>query len=142
MADTYAEQQQRRLGCMDTCFEWLIRSIIHLPRWMSVGLALGLLGLPFGLAYVEGGEGWAMVRLSWRYLVLPSALLIYTVAAMPWVWQAEQQMVQALRPLVQLDDARFDSLVRNGGRRTARHAWTGFAIGVAGGGVFCLPSLS
>jgi hypothetical protein len=105
---------------------------------MIVGLVLGLMGLPFGLAYAEGGEAWAMVRHSWRYLVLPSALLIYTVTAMPWVWQAEQQMVRALRPLVQLDDERFASLVRNAGRRTARHAWTGFAIGVAGGGAFLL----
>lgn len=128
MADMHLEQQRFVLWDETTCFERLIRRVIQLPWWLNIGLAVGLLGMPFALAYAEGQEAWAMVQISWRFLVLPGALLIYTFAAIPWIWQIEHQTVEALRPLVHLNAESFDHLVRHAGCRTALGAWGGCAL--------------
>lgn len=117
----------------DPFFEWPILQIVRLPWWVNTGVFIGLSGLPFALAYWGSPQDWQEAQRYWRAILLPTVITGYIIAAMPWIWRAEQQVITALRPLVSLDTAGYSALVRQAGKQPSGAAWGAFALGVLGG---------
>lgn len=128
-----SDRREFNLQPQDTFFEWLILHIIRLPGWLNASLLLVFSVLPFVLAYQTGRQDWQEAQRYWRPFLLPAVITGYIIAAMPWVWRAEQQVIDELRPLASLDTASYQALVERAGRRTSWAAWGAFALGVVGG---------
>jgi hypothetical protein len=113
----------------DTVFERLIQRIVHLPWWLSTGLGLGLLSLPFGLAYLEQIRPVPLVQGEWRSVLFPTVGIAYIIAVAPAVWRAEQAVVAGLRPLLAQPPPAGGTGVW---WRTSWGDWAAFGLGALG----------
>lgn len=98
---------------------------------------LVLLGLPFGVATLEGVRTELLTRESWRVAYFPTVALIYTMAVAPWIWRAEMDVVEGLGPLIRNTDA---VLTHKRWWRSSLGDWGAFSAGLLAGGALFLSS--
>jgi hypothetical protein len=120
------------VGTLDA--SWFARLIGHQrPLGITVGIALVLVLAPFGAAYLDGiwdeflGQGY------WRLSLLPAVIIIYILAISPILTRMEANVIQALRPVVQLDDEHFDRLVKEASHINPWGEASAFGVGFAFG---------
>jgi hypothetical protein len=94
-----------------------------------VGLTLTLLAL--GTAYLDGALAEFFVTDLWRNMLAYPALIAYILAILPPLDESEDTAVEALRPLVAVDDASFAQMFDSASKVTPRGELIAFAIGVA-----------
>jgi hypothetical protein len=138
------------LGSEPTYFERLIRHVQQMPLWQKVLLALLLLGLPYGLAYLEGAQTAVLNRDTWRIAYFPTVTIIYIIAVAPWIWRVEKEVVEGLRPLVNVDTCNACPAIHAPGRSTALAQkiwwrsslgeWAAFGAGLLGGLLLLISS--
>lgn len=116
-------------GPAPTHFERLIRYVQHLPRWGKVLLVLVLLGLPVGLATLEGVLPVLVNRDTWRIAYFPTVSLLYIIMVAPWIWRAENDVVEGLRPLVSGELASRAALAHKRWWRRSLGDWISFGAG-------------
>lgn len=79
--------------------------------WITLGIALLLILVPLGAATLDGILGELFREGVWRGLFLAPAVIIYILAVSPIMTRAEAGVLSALRPVVQVDDERWDQLL-------------------------------
>jgi hypothetical protein len=96
-------------------------------------LALVLIGLPYGLAYLEGVHTTVLNRETWRVAFFPTVIIIYIMAVAPWIWRAEKEVIEGLRPLVSVEPNTYDALAHKRWWRSSLGDWGAFSVGFLGG---------
>lgn len=81
------------------------------PLWMILGIGLLLILAPLVAAYLDGLLDEILSEGTWRLLLGPAVVILYILAVAPIVQRAEARVIDAFRPLVLIDDERFDRLV-------------------------------
>jgi hypothetical protein len=112
---------------------WLAR--LPLPRaWVLVIIGLILLFFPVFATTADDALPVLVNTREGRYLFFAPLMVIFILAVVPLLERSRQQVAQALRPLVQLDDEEFAAVVAHAYRRR-----TGLeALGLVIGGAFAL----
>jgi hypothetical protein len=114
----------------------------QMPLWLRILLALVLLGLPYGLAYLEGFLPILLDRNTWRTVLFPTVAVIYIVAVAPWIWRAEKEVVEGLRPLINVKPNTYDARSAIGADADTAHKtwwrsslgdWISFGLGLLSG---------
>ena len=109
---------------------WLAR--LPLPRaWALVIIGLILLVIPILTATADNALPVLVNDRQGRYLFVAPLMVIFILAIIPPLERSRQQVAQALRPLVQLDDAEFAAVVSHACRRRTGLEALGFVIGAA-----------
>lgn len=116
-----------------THVERLIRAGQVMPLWRKVLLTLLLLALPFGLADLEGARATLLNRETWRTAYFPTVAMLYIVAVAPWIWQAEQEVIQGLQPLITSELKSDEALAYTGWWRSSWGDWCTFGAGLLAG---------
>jgi hypothetical protein len=129
------------LGAEPTHFERLIRHVQQMPLWRKVLLTLVLLGLPFGLVYLEGVQTILFNRDTWRVAYFPTVVVIYIIAVAPWIWRAEKEVVEGLRPLVSIELNTYDVLAHESWWRSSLGDWSAFGAGLLVGVLLLISPL-
>ena len=94
-----------------------IRAISFLRRpQVALGIALMLILAPLVAAYLDGVTRDLFSQGTWRLIMSPAAVILYILAVSPIVQRAEQGVVDAFRPLVLIDNDRFDRLIAEASR--------------------------
>ncbi len=97
---------------------------------LRLGISLLILLLPFGAAALDGGLG-ELLRLGrWRFMILPSTIIIYIWLVSPRLARMGAEVLAALRPLVSLEDEAFDQWIQTASQVKPSHEWLAFCVGV------------
>jgi hypothetical protein len=83
---------------------------------VAVGLGLALILAPMLAAYLDGVFGDLVGQGTWRLVMSPAAVVLYILAVSPIVQRAEADVLDAFRPLVLIDDDRFERLIVDASR--------------------------
>ena len=110
------------------------------PVWLTLLVSLALLSLPFLAVYLDGGLGEVTRRGEWRVLLLPPVIIIYILLVTPLMMRMGERVLEALRPLVLLDDAEFQHLVEHSARLSPLSELVLVAVGFALGILSALAS--
>lgn len=102
--------------------------------WIIFGIGLLLILAPLVAAYLDGLVDDLLSQGHWRLMLSPAAVIVYILAVAPVVERAEANVIHAFRPLILLDDDRFDRLVVEATRLNPIGEGIAFSVG----GVFGL----
>ena len=103
------------------------------PLWVTVGVSLLLLLAPIVATYLDGMWSAVFSGGAWRPLLLPPAVIIYILVVCPIMARSDAEAIRAFRPLVLLDDDRFQRLVQEASRVNPIGEVLGFILGAAFG---------
>ena len=81
------------------------------PVWITLGVSLLLLLLPFGIAYFEGMLNEILDQGRGRVFLVAPGIIIYIWLVSPVMTRRGAEVVRAVRPLVPMDDESFDRMV-------------------------------
>lgn len=81
------------------------------PLWVTVSIILLLVSIPLLAAYLDGILGDFFGRGYWRMTLLSPAIIGYILIVSPMTMHAEIRVIEALRPLIELDDDGFGRLL-------------------------------
>ncbi len=81
------------------------------PLSVTVAIVLLLVLLPIGAAFMDGALGVLFAEGYWQVVYLPAAVILYILFIGPILTRMEVKVLEAFRPLVQLDDSNFELLV-------------------------------
>lgn len=123
-----------------THFERPIRYVQQMPLWRRLLLMSILVGLPLGVATLEGVRTELITRASWRSAFFPTVILIYIMAVAPWIWRAEQAVVEDLRPLIPDEGDPNDALTYKRWWRSSQGDWVASGFGILCGGALFFSS--
>lgn len=111
----------------------LVGYLMARPFRLKLLVVLGLLGLPFGLAWLDGAQSIQYFFAQWRTVVFPVVAIGYVVAVIPWIGRTERKVADGLRPLVSEDSQAYATLGNRLWWRSSRGDWFAFALGFLGG---------
>ena len=103
-------------------------------RWVVAAIGMILILIPIVLAYFEQGSGLFPAVLTdreWLHLFFYPLMITYLLAVNGPVQKTREGVAQALRPLVQVDDETFASVVNRACRVNPAGELIAFAIGVS-----------
>ena len=100
------------------------------PLWVSITVSLILLLLPFAAAYLDRNLDRFLNQGEWRVFLLAPTIIIYIWLVSPLMARTGEKVVDALRPLVDLDDGEFDQMVYYASRIKPGQELIAFAIGL------------
>jgi hypothetical protein len=126
------ERGQEMSAPEPTHFERLLRRVQQMPLWRKVLLALVLAVLPYVLVYLEGMQTLLSEQDAWRTAFFPTVAILYIIAVAPWIWRAEKEVVEGLRPLVSVEPNSYDALAHKTWWRSSLGDWCAFGVGVLG----------
>ena len=109
--------------------------LIGRPRsiWVTVGIGLVLFLFPLAVAYLSGVLDELLRSGHLRQLLLPSAILTYILIVSPIMERMQHGVLDALRPMVLIDDEGFDRLVAEASRISPVGEAVAFGAGAAFG---------
>jgi hypothetical protein len=114
---------------------WFER-LMGTPRslWVTVGIGLLLTLLPLIAAYLDGVLAELLTNVgSLRFLFLAPAVILYILIIAPVMARADARVLEAFRPLVQLDDDSFERVVERASHINPRAQLLAFGLGAAFG---------
>jgi hypothetical protein len=88
---------------------------------------------PVAAAHLDGILDDLVSQGVWRLILSPAAVIVYILAVAPVVERAEVAVVDAFRPLVQIDDRSFDQLVNEASRLSPLGEGIAFTLGAVFG---------
>jgi hypothetical protein len=109
--------------------------LIGRPRsiWVTVGIGLLLFLFPLVVAYLSGVLDELLQSGHLRQLLLPSAILTYILVVSPIMERMQHGVLDALRPMVLIDDEAFDRLIAKASRINPVGEAVAFGAGAAFG---------
>jgi hypothetical protein len=113
----------------------LFQRLISRPRspWLTVGIGLLLVLAPVGAAALDGVLDQFFSQDLWRLSWLPPVVILYILVVSPIMARMEAGVVEAFRPLVQMDDEDFEQLVDGATRIEPIGEVLAFVLGAAFG---------
>jgi hypothetical protein len=107
------------------------RYIVHpRPIWMTIIVSLVLLLLPFIAAYLDGVSVDFISRGTWRFFLLAPIIILYIWLVSPRMSRAEEDVVNAMRTVVNLNDQAYNRLIAQASSINPLHEWITFGIGM------------
>jgi hypothetical protein len=103
------------------------------PIWVTVGISLLLLLAPIGAAALDGVLAELLRREETRFLFLPPVVIIYILIVAPLMVRTEARVVNALRPVVLIDDESFQRVLDEASRLNPIGEGIAFGAGAAFG---------
>jgi hypothetical protein len=100
------------------------------PVWVTITVSLILLLLPFAAAYLYGNLDRFLNQGEWRVFVLAPTIILYIWLVSPLMARTGENVVESLRPLIDLDDGEFDQMVEDASRIKPGQELLAFAIGL------------
>jgi hypothetical protein len=100
------------------------------PWWLTLIVCLTLLLLPFVAAFIDGNIEIYLSPRIWRIYLLAPTIIIYIWLVSPLMARTGDQVIDAIRILVDLDSAEYDQIVHNVSRIKPAHEWLAFGIGI------------
>ena len=110
------------------------------PVWFALLVSLILLLLPFAAAMLDGMGREFLVSGTWRAYLMAPAIMLYIWLISPAMSRVGNEVVNSIRPLVQLDDESFAKMVEQASRVNPRHEVIAFGIGAVFGVVSTFTS--
>ena len=110
------------------------------PLWVTITVSLVLLLIPFAAAYLGGDVDRFLNRGEWRVFLLAPTIIIYIWLVSPLMAKMGENVIEALRPLVDLDEDEFDLMLYDASHIKPSHELIAFAIGVLLGFVSVLAT--
>lgn len=109
----------------------LFSRIVTRPRPARVitGISLSLFLAPVVFAHLDGSWNAFLFEGLWRPLLVPSIVIVYILVAAQLMARSESRALTALRPVILLSDAEFDSVVRQGSRTSLSGELLAFGAG-------------
>jgi hypothetical protein len=98
---------------------------------ITVVIGLALAAFPFAAAYLDGLLDDLFSQGHWRPLLLAPVVITYILIVSPILTRMEAGVIQALRPLVLIDDEHFDRLVAGASRLSPIGEGISFGLGAA-----------
>lgn len=114
-------------------FERLICAVQLRPLWQKALLTVLLLALPAALAELEGARATLINWGTWRTAYFPTVAVLYIMAVAPWIWWAEAEVAEGLRPLIKSELEGEQGWADKGAGRSARGEWGAFGAGFVAG---------
>ena len=99
------------------------------PLHIKLLVSLVLLGLPFVAATLDGELGEFLSSGVWRMFILPPSIILYIWLLAPIMTRVSHEVIEALRPVVDLDDQSFDRLVAEASFINPRKEGMAFGVG-------------
>jgi hypothetical protein len=92
----------------------LFNRLVSRPRrpWVTLGIALIFLLAALAAAYLDGALGDLFGEGMWRGMLLPPAVIVYILAVSPAMARMETGVLKSFRPVVLVDDDRYNRLIR------------------------------
>lgn len=100
------------------------------PIWVVLIVSISLLLLPIAFVYLDGALDEFFNQGRWRVFLLPQTIILYIWIISPHMTRMGANVIESIRPLVQLDDDNFDRMIQDASRVDPRHEWIAFGIGV------------
>ena len=100
------------------------------PVWITLGVSLLLLLLPFGIAYFEGTLNVILDQGRVRVFLLAPGIITYIWLISPVMTRRGAEVIRAIRPLVPMDDESFDRLVSAATRLNPLSELAVFGVGL------------
>ncbi len=114
-------------------FARILQHVRQMPLRRQALLALVPLSLPYGLAYLEGIHTSLPNEGTWRIAYFPTVMVLYILAVAPWIWRAEQAVIEGLQPLMCGDLSRSDLPAHKTRWRSSLGDWGALGTGLLGG---------
>lgn len=86
------------------------------PLWVTLVICLGILLAPVLAAVLDGKFLEAFQQGYWRMLLLPAVIIVYVIVMGPIVSRNDEAVIQAFRPIINLDDTQYHNLIAQAGR--------------------------
>jgi hypothetical protein len=86
------------------------------PGWITLVIGILLVLLPIGAAQLDGALGDLFSQSEWRFLFLPSVVILYILIVAPILRGRENDVIEAFRSLVLLDEESFHRVVDEASR--------------------------
>jgi hypothetical protein len=99
------------------------------PLYVKLLVGLVLLGLPFVAATLDGVLREFVSSGTWRMFILPPTIILYIWLLAPIMTRVSLEVVESLRPVVDLDEQSFDRLVAEASFINPRKEGMAFAVG-------------
>lgn len=110
------------------------------PIWLALLVSLILLLLPFAAAMLDGIWRDFLVSGTWRAYLMAPVIMLYIWLISPAMSRVGNDVLYSIRPLVQLDDESFASMVEQASRVNPLHELIAFGIGAVFGVISVLTS--
>lgn len=99
------------------------------PLWVTLIVSISLLILPFLAALLDGSLVEIRNSEDWRVYIVSPAIIVYIWLISPLMARTGDKVIEAIRPIVELDDAEYDQIVAEASRVGQKHEWLAFGIG-------------
>lgn len=110
------------------------------PWWVILIVSLSLLLLPFAAAYLDNNLSMMFSNGNWRIYLLAPTIIVYIWLVSPLMDRTGNQVIAAIKPLVELDPDEFDQIVLDASKINPIHEYLAFIIGILLGLVAILAS--
>jgi hypothetical protein len=100
------------------------------PIWVVLIVSISLLLLPIAFVYLGGALDEFFSQGRWRVFLLPPTIIIYVWLVSPLMARMGANVIESIRPLIQLDDDSVDHMIQDASRVDPLHEWIAFGIGV------------
>lgn len=99
------------------------------PAWKTIMICVLLLSPPLIFGIMDGNLGQVFTRGQWRGLFLSPVIIIYIILVSPLIAKSGDLAIQALKPLIKLEDPKFTQLVYKANAVKPLYEFIAFAIG-------------
>jgi hypothetical protein len=110
------------------------------PIWVALLVSVTLLLLPFAAAMLDGRLSEFIYQGQWRVYLMAPTITLYIWLISPRMARVGAEVVTSLRPLVDLDDESFASLVNEASQINPLYEIVAFAVGAIFGIASALAS--
>lgn len=110
------------------------------PLRVKITLSLILLLLPFVAAYLDNNLGQFLYQGLWRVFLLAPTIIIYILLIEPLMSKTSDKVIEALKPLTELNEEDFIQMVFDASRLNPWHELLAISIGILLGIASLLPA--
>jgi hypothetical protein len=110
------------------------------PLWVALFVSLIILVLPFVAAMLDRKFSEFLISGIWRAYLMAPAIMLYIWLISPAMYRVGNEVVISIRPVVQLDDESFASMVEQASQVNPLHEMIAFGIGAVFGVVSTFTS--
>lgn len=100
------------------------------PMWVTLIVSISFLILPFVVALIDGELDEIIKLGNWRVYLLAPTIIIYIWLVSPLMARTGAKVIEAIKPLVELDSAEYDRIVQETSMINPTHELLAFGIGI------------
>ncbi len=109
----------------------LFDRVIGRPRapWVTLAVAALLYATALAITYAEVGVDALFAEAYWRSRLFPPTIITYILLVSPALGRMSEEVLEAFRPLLAIDEDEFDCLIHQTATIPRRGEWIAIAVG-------------